>query len=52
MSKQLVFVIHKHDATALHFDLRLQIGKDMPSWAIPKGPTMDPTQKKTLYASR
>lgn len=43
---KLVFVIHKHDATALHFDLRLQIGKDMPSWAIPKGPTMDPTQKR------
>ncbi len=44
--KHLVFVIHKHHATALHFDLRLQIGKVMPSWAIPKGPTMDPTQKR------
>jgi bifunctional non-homologous end joining protein LigD len=43
---KLLFVIHKHHATALHFDLRLQIGKDMPSWAIPKGPTMDPTQKR------
>lgn len=46
MNQKLVFVIHKHDATALHFDLRLQIGQDMPSWAIPKGPTMDPTQKR------
>jgi bifunctional non-homologous end joining protein LigD len=43
---ELVFVIHKHDATSLHFDFRLQIGMVMPSWAIPKGPTMDPTMKR------
>lgn len=42
----LVFVIHKHDATSLHFDFRLQIGNVMPSWAIPKGPTLDPTMKR------
>lgn len=44
--KHLVFVVHKHDATNLHFDFRLQIGKVMPSWAIPKGPTMDPKIKR------
>jgi bifunctional non-homologous end joining protein LigD len=45
-SNKLVFVIHKHDATSLHFDFRLQVGSVMPSWAIPKGPTLDPTMKR------
>lgn len=45
MSK-LKFVIHKHDATNLHFDFRLEIGGTMPSWAIPKGPTLDPKLKR------
>lgn len=44
--KQPVFVIHKHDATSLHYDFRLQIGTVMPSWAIPKGPTLDNTKKR------
>lgn len=45
MSK-LLFVIHKHAATRLHYDFRLQIGDVMPSWAIPKGPTLDNTMKR------
>lgn len=44
--QKLFFVIHKHGATRLHFDFRLQIGSVMPSWAIPKGPTLDNTVKR------